>query len=106
MDHVNAISRFHPETIGEPKNLVRRATGNFYTPPWMARRLVTKLLRNTRLGGDVMRAVDPFCGDGRLLVALVELIGVTKRLREVQWHFELWDNNREVLTGARTALVN
>jgi putative RNA methylase family UPF0020 len=48
---------------------IRRDTGTYYTPPWLARYLVGRLPLKSLLTG---RAVDPACGSGTFLVAFLE----------------------------------
>ena len=100
MDLITPLLQLGPNQVPSIKRLLERAAGRFYTPRWMAKRLVEKLFRGYRIPGSALRVVDPFCGDGRLLVALVEHAATIEKLAGIEWHFELWDNNCDSLAKA------
>jgi len=72
----------------------------------MAQRLAHKLLEVFQARSEIIRVVDPFGGDGRLLGLFVENAAKNKRLRAAKWHFELWDNDGDCLAEAKTNLAH
>ena len=92
--------------VGLPEEFVIRATGRYYTHRAIASHLVTALLRHLAMEvrpGDIVRACDPFAGDGRLLRWLLEH-WQELNLPRVMWRLALWDLNREVLERAASEL--
>lgn len=102
MSHLHSIPK---KTLpAGDKDLLRRATGRFYTPHWMAASLVEQLELGQFKPNQLCRVVDPFCGDGRLLVALIERIAASPSLRKRKWRFELWDNDEHGIAVAEASL--
>lgn len=58
---------------GRVERAGRRARGDFPTPPALIARILDQALPTVR-AGDVVRVLDPTCGDGRFLVAAAERI--------------------------------
>jgi Alw26I/Eco31I/Esp3I family type II restriction m6 adenine DNA methyltransferase len=91
MEHVKTALMNSPRA-----DLERRFTGRFYTPPVIADRLAQQALSicpaPSALG-------DPFCGDGRLIVAWLRLASRSARrsLRQVI----LWDYDADAVRIAR-----
>jgi len=52
----------------------RRRSGLFYTPDWMARRLSEMAVGTRRYSGGSLKVLDPACGSGRLLLAVLHLL--------------------------------
>ena len=93
------------------KNLLVRATGKFYTPQLITNHLVSAVLLEQKLWSTgTIKLVEPFCGDGRLVIELLRAVrrvhGSGKRRR---WEIHLWDCDqaavatatREVASAAR-----
>jgi hypothetical protein len=57
---------------------VRRSTGLFYTPAWLARRVIDRIPRKAFSAG---RAFDPACGSGTFLVCYLERLLDERYLR-------------------------
>ena len=91
---------------GGAKDMLRRATGRFYTPDWMAAGLVDKLDLEALSSLSSARVIDPFCGDGRLLATLADRIASMPSLRAMEWRFELWDNDENGLDSARANVTS
>jgi len=106
MKHVEHARRISPGIQRNEKTLFKRASGKFYTPVWMAELLAERLLGNSMPRVNPVRVVDPFCGDGRLLVAVAERIAKCPSLRAAYFHFELWDMDQYSTTEAKRALSN
>jgi DNA-cytosine methyltransferase len=89
------------------KSLLVRATGRFYTHPTIAEHLVDALLKATYFTPlKEFRIVDPFCGDGRLLVSFLEKIKSFEHCRRnMHWIISAWDRDREAAATAQAALT-
>lgn len=88
------------------KDLLRRATGRFYTHELIVRHLINAVLRaDLPQGGDRLRAIDPFSGDGRLIRLLLETAQTEGRWRGCTWEIELWDCDAVALENAGHSIL-
>lgn len=88
------------------KPLLVRATGQFYTPERIGRQLARSVLARVDRISDQCQIVDPFAGDGRLIVWLLEE-GFAARPNEFascRLAIDLWELNREALATATDAV--
>lgn len=53
---------------------VRRDLGEYYTPDWLAERVIERTFRDEDKYGPGKRVLDPACGSGPFLVALIKMI--------------------------------
>jgi len=53
---------------------IRHDLGEYYTPDWLAERLVRQTLGEADLGNPAKRVLDPACGSGTFLVILIKHI--------------------------------
>jgi SAM-dependent methyltransferase len=53
---------------------IRHDLGEYYTPDWLAERLIIQTLGKTDLGDHTKRVLDPACGSGTFLVILIKYI--------------------------------
>ncbi|MDK2931116.1 MAG: hypothetical protein PWR07_1247 [Bacillota bacterium] len=53
---------------------IRHDLGEYYTPDWLAERLVIQTLGEADLGDPTKRVLDPACGSGTFLVILIKHI--------------------------------
>ncbi len=53
---------------------IRHDLGEYYTPDWLAERLIRQTLGEGDLGDPTKRVVDPACGSGTFLVILIKYI--------------------------------
>lgn len=53
---------------------IRHDLGEYYTPDWLAERLIRQTLGNADLGDSTKRVLDPACGSGTFLVILIKHI--------------------------------
>lgn len=53
---------------------IRHDLGEYYTPDWLAERLITQTLGQMDLGDPTKRVLDPACGSGTFLVILIKYI--------------------------------
>lgn len=58
----------------------RKASGAHFTPPALAALLAERLVKLLPTGWRALRVMDPACGDGNLLSALVDALPATSRL--------------------------
>ncbi len=96
MDHVELAGR-----ASTRRDLERRLAGAYYTPAVIAERLAAGAVAAGRAPVSVG---DPFCGDGRLVVAWLReaaRAGALERLRRI-W---LWDRDPAAVQAARTAVI-
>jgi Alw26I/Eco31I/Esp3I family type II restriction m6 adenine DNA methyltransferase len=81
-----------PSMASNGKDIVRRATGRFYTHELIGRYLACELAAS--LDGDShatrISVVDPFCGDGRLVAWLLQETH-DRYPGQAEWAIDLWD---------------
>jgi type I restriction-modification system DNA methylase subunit len=53
---------------------IRHDLGEYYTPDWLAERLIIQTLGSADLGNSAKRVLDPACGSGTFLVILIKYI--------------------------------
>jgi len=53
---------------------IRHDLGEYYTPDWLAERLIIQTLGRADLGNPTKRVLDPACGSGTFLVILIKHI--------------------------------
>jgi SAM-dependent methyltransferase len=53
---------------------IRHDLGEYYTPDWLAERLIIQTLGTADLGDATKRVLDPACGSGTFLVILIKYI--------------------------------
>jgi Alw26I/Eco31I/Esp3I family type II restriction m6 adenine DNA methyltransferase len=93
------------------KSLVERIAGRFYTPDILACDLAAKLadILESRAARDRLcpeiRACDPFCGDGRLVAALLVEATARPLLRGHRWLVTLRDVERAAAENAVRAVA-
>lgn len=88
------------------KKLSDKILGKFYTPNLMGRSLVDGILNNFSQLSRKISLIDPFCGDGRLIVWLLEKINNTKfdSLDEIE--VTLWDCDENAILQAKKNIAN
>jgi len=88
------------------KKLSDKILGKFYTPNVMGRSLVDGILNNFKHSSGKISIIDPFCGDGRLIVWLLEKIETTNfdSLDEIE--VTLWDCDEEAIAQAKKNIAN
>lgn len=87
-------------------NLLIKTTGKFYTPKFIGERLVDAVLTiASRLEqtGE-LSVIDPFCGDGRLIVWLLERASTFPSLTNRSWRIEIWDCEEQAVMQAKQAI--
>jgi Alw26I/Eco31I/Esp3I family type II restriction m6 adenine DNA methyltransferase len=94
VQHLSAIQ-------GQPaaKSLHTKATGRFYTPEAIGRPLAEEMVRHLNPGSGRITVMDPFCGDGRLVVWLLEAAAAAGVHPSV-WAARLWDIDDSAVRAA------
>jgi len=62
---------------------IRHDLGEYYTPDWLAERLIIQTLGQGDLGDPTKRVLDPACGSGTFLVILIKYI--KERMTKRKW---------------------
>jgi Alw26I/Eco31I/Esp3I family type II restriction m6 adenine DNA methyltransferase len=94
------------------KTLAERVAGRFYTPDvigsdlarWTLDLIEARILRGWATRS--IRACDPFCGDGRLAIALLAEASSRPLLRRLQWRVTVQDVEIAAAQSAATAVQN
>ena len=106
MDHVDLLkTEAGIETLAGSKDLLTRVTGRFYTHEVIGRHLVEALLRDWTSSNDLIKVVEPFCGDGRLIVLLLGAVATTQSLAQSSWRVTLWDCDAEAVRKAEKRVL-
>jgi len=100
--HAAAVPATH---VYAGKTLEERITGRFYTPGIvaddLARRMLDTFERRSSIP-DTISISDPFCGDGRLIAAVIMESARRSRFENVKWFVHLADVDGQALHVART----
>lgn len=92
----------HSNLIVGGKALVARMNGRFYTPEFLAERLAEVLISGVpSFTRRKVRIIDPFCGDGRLIVAFLRLAAFSPKFKAANFLISLWDNDSAAVVLAR-----
>lgn len=88
------------------KNALVRATGKFYTPHIIVSNLVADVVSNLRLASKrEVSVVDPFCGDGRLIVALLRELSLKSENKGILWKISYWDYDENAVAISQTSIA-
>src|SRR5437870_9970897 len=106
MDHLEHLEIVSPGDMAlGAKSLEDRALGRFYTPLEIANLLTKELVRAfPQSSPSSIRAIDPFCGDGRLIVALLNELANHPKYNGIQLDLWLWDCDKAALRKAVLAV--
>jgi len=106
--HINGYNR----TCEGSNDLLGRAEGKFYTHEVIGKHLVSSVA-SVYLSGNiegVPSIIDPFCGDGRLIIWLIEALSDHKTLFRNGCYIEVWDIDpdivRQCIANIRSCLEN
>jgi len=92
---------------------IRHDLGEYYTPDWLAERLIRQTL-GSELGNPTKRALDPACGSGTFLVLLINHVkrvaerrrmGPSETLDAIRKNIIGFDLNPLAVTAARTNYI-
>jgi Alw26I/Eco31I/Esp3I family type II restriction m6 adenine DNA methyltransferase len=100
-----------PQASYAGKTLAQRANGRFYTPDILAVDLAAQILAglNNRAepytAGSIITLADPFCGDGRLITAVLQAASLSDRLASLAFHVVLQDIEPAAVDQAHQAVL-
>lgn len=101
MNHLEVISN---KKIDVSDSFHKRATGRYYTHQFIANQIIsTQLIELQKKKVDSLKVADPFAGDGRLVVWLIEAWQKLK-LPKIHWEVYLFDINSKGLKDAERQL--
>lgn len=102
MQHFKHINSHLDSELHADRRLKNALSGRFYTGFPLARTLANDLLGFFSVPADKhLSIVDPFCGDGRLIGALLDLLASkADYIRKI--HIELWDIDRDAVFTAKS----
>jgi Alw26I/Eco31I/Esp3I family type II restriction m6 adenine DNA methyltransferase len=103
MLHTSYLAKTRSAAVAGSKTLLRKAAGRFYTPEAIGRPLVTEAVqRLLRSRPSELNIIDPFCGDGRLLVWTLQALNELGFRGTVAVHG--WDIDSEALAIAAACI--
>jgi DNA (cytosine-5)-methyltransferase 1 len=103
MNHLDVLNNTFPKTPAD--ELRKSATGCYYTHKSIAIQMFSPLLLETDfINSPKLKIFDPFAGDGRLVIWLIEFCN-SHNLPKV-WDIHLFDINEEGLKQARDRITN
>ncbi|MEJ7893337.1 MAG: hypothetical protein WKF94_11925 [Solirubrobacteraceae bacterium] len=100
MKHLSILAHADPAEING-KSVQQRAAGRFYTHERIGRALAAEVADTVPHGLDAVSILDPFGGDGRLLVWLTEELAV-RGFRKIE--ASVWDQEGDAVDVAVKAL--
>jgi DNA (cytosine-5)-methyltransferase 1 len=104
MEHIKHLEG-HSERMVGGKQLLARATGRFYTPDLLAEQLAHAIIGSASdFGGGEVRIIDPFCGDGRLVVSFLKNAANSRSFTKVRFFVSLWDTDKAAIAEAETKI--
>lgn len=104
MEHVKLLrTTGGTDAVRDPKDLLSRVTGRFYTHDFIAHHLVDAVLRAWIPQKETLRVIEPFCGDGRLITCLLEKSVLTHTRRT--WDITIWDCDQDALNTAKDKII-
>ena len=104
MQHVEHLAP-HGERLVGGKTLLARATGRFYTPEILAEQLAHALIESAAdFSGREVRIIDPFCGDGRLVVSFLRQAANSHSFRKARFQVSLWDTDGKAVAEAEAKI--
>lgn len=95
------VSHLKDDQSYNGKTLAERLSGRFYTPGQLADDLAEQMI--TALDASSLTqvdATDPFCGDGRLVIALLYAAADRPKLANLPWTIELRDREANAVKDA------
>lgn len=100
MNYVEVVEQSNLVSEAERARLISRALGRFYTPAAIGRELSASVWEVARRSlRPIMRIGDPFCGDGRLIVWLLECAAKDSS-DTTRFVIDLWDYDRSAVENA------
>jgi len=96
------------DAVYNGKTLAERIAGRFYTPDNLAADLTEQMIRAFKMSGarQAIDLIDPFCGDGRLVAALLVRAADDSLLACSRWRIALWDQDKRAVTDAKQHITD
>jgi Alw26I/Eco31I/Esp3I family type II restriction m6 adenine DNA methyltransferase len=107
VNHLKILQSTPAAQIGNGRdNLLIKTTGKFYTPKFIGERLVDNILSIISYIeiSEEISIIDPFCGDGRLIMWLLEKASDFPSLKRKHWQISIWDCDEKAVLQARKAI--
>ena len=87
------------------KGLEQRLTGRFYTHERIGRAMAKDIAKRVKnIDGQIIKIIDPFCGDGRLIRWLIEELYAAGKLPTAGLSVVMWDCDKEAIKVAQDAV--
>ena len=104
MKHIEQLAEHGQRLVGG-KTLLARATGRFYTPEILAEQLAHALIESApNFSSREVRIIDPFCGDGRLVVSFLKQAASSRSFRKARFQVSLWDTDKAAVAEAEAKI--
>ncbi|MGH9344883.1 MAG: Alw26I/Eco31I/Esp3I family type II restriction adenine-specific DNA-methyltransferase [Terriglobia bacterium] len=104
MDHVELLrTNGKSESEDNSKGLLARVTGRFYTHEFIANHLIDAVLRAWKPCAETVQVIEPFSGDGRLVILLLEKCATAHP--SLKWDITLWDCDQNALNFAQEKIA-
>jgi DNA-cytosine methyltransferase len=87
------------------KGLEQRLTGRFYTHERIGRAMAKDIAKRVKpIDGQIIKIIDPFCGDGRLVRWLIEELYAAGKLPNAGLSVVMWDCDKEAIKVAQDSV--
>lgn len=85
-----------------------KVLGKFYTNIGIAENMIDSILSTTcpDTFGDVIRVIDPFCGDGRLIRIFLEKVLTSPTWSDKTYYVEIWDIDNTTVQEAERLIID
>lgn len=85
-----------------------KVLGKFYTNLTIAKNMVDSVLSlvNPDTYGEVIRIIDPFCGDGRLIRIFLEKVADSTDWSKKHYVISIWDIDESAVKEAEKSIVD
>lgn len=100
MKHTIILKLF--DETSNVKNGTTKALGRFYSPEIICTHIakdLTQLLSFSK--GATVSLIDPFCGDGRLIISFLSEASRLIDIKSVVWHISFWDYDEQAVYLAK-----
>lgn len=116
---MSSVKDFHMETFSNPyygfindfaqsEYESAKLLGKFYTDYNVAEEMIDRVVSEISLHvhKNILRIIDPFCGDGRLILKLIQAISQNKNYETLLIEVYLWDIDEVAVENAQIAVLN
>jgi Alw26I/Eco31I/Esp3I family type II restriction m6 adenine DNA methyltransferase len=100
MKHTTILKLF--EETRNAKSGTTKALGRFYSPEIICTQIAKDLTQLMMLSqGANVSVIDPFCGDGRLIISFLLEVARLIDIKKVVWHISFWDYDEQAVILAK-----